>query len=301
MKKIKRIMALLVALAVVMTAGQTQGNAEAATKKMQPKKVKVAIVGQKKVKLTWKKIKNVRKYEVYQSTKKNKGYKKVATVVKCSYTNRSQKRGKKYYYKVRALKMEAGKKVYGSFSAVKSVLLPKQTSVSQTPIPTKIPAILSEKSNMYFTVDEITDTEIKMTSETNAKKYVIANPANPDIVVGGSLKLIAPVIDSQTANSDVIKITSYSSLVKLNAGQWFIAGYVVSIKDGVINLANTVSGKIITILNTMSNEIVVTKNNQVVVLNDIKPGDQLQAYTHSGMVVTMPGQIVDCTKINILP
>lgn len=94
--------------------------------KVIPAKVslKSAKASAKKVKITWKKQSGINGYVVYQSTKKNSGYKNIATVKsasKVSYTTKTLKKGKKFYYKVRAYKTVNGKKVYGDYSNVKSV------------------------------------------------------------------------------------------------------------------------------------------------------------------------------------
>lgn len=94
--------------------------------KLTPAKVSLKSVkaSGKKVKITWKKQSGISGYVVYQSTKKSKGYKKIATVKsasKVSYTTKKLTAGKKYYYKIRAYKTVNGKKVYGSYSSVKSV------------------------------------------------------------------------------------------------------------------------------------------------------------------------------------
>lgn len=57
----------------------------------------------RKIKLTWKKVKDAQKYEIYRSITKNGTYKKVATTKNLKYTSSSLKRGKTYYYKVRAI------------------------------------------------------------------------------------------------------------------------------------------------------------------------------------------------------
>lgn len=65
-------------------------------------KVKIK-AGKKKAMLTITKAKGAKKYEIYRSTKKKRGFKKVATVVKTKYTNKKLKSKKTYYYKVRAI------------------------------------------------------------------------------------------------------------------------------------------------------------------------------------------------------
>lgn len=75
----------------------------------------------KKAKLAWKAVKDADGYEVVYATDKKlkKGVKKYSTK-KTSYTVKKLKKGKKYYVKVRAYRQDSnGKKVYGSYSAVK--------------------------------------------------------------------------------------------------------------------------------------------------------------------------------------
>ena len=54
------------------------------------------------IKVSWKKIKNAKKYVLYRSTKKNTGYTKVKTLgkKKLSYIDKKAKKGKNYYYKI---------------------------------------------------------------------------------------------------------------------------------------------------------------------------------------------------------
>ena len=78
----------------------------------------------KKAKVKWKKTSQTSGYEVYRATKKKGTYKKVATIKKnktVSYTDKSLKKGKTYYYKVRAYRLMGGKKVYGPYSDIVSV------------------------------------------------------------------------------------------------------------------------------------------------------------------------------------
>lgn len=61
-----------------------------------------------KVKLTWKKVKGADGYEIYRATSKKGKYQKIKTLKKgtiVSYTDGKAKKGKTYYYKVRAVKM----------------------------------------------------------------------------------------------------------------------------------------------------------------------------------------------------
>ena len=56
-------------------------------------------------------------YQIWKSTKANKGYKKAFTTTKKSYKNsKGLKKGTRYYYKVRAYKVIDGKNVYSDWS-----------------------------------------------------------------------------------------------------------------------------------------------------------------------------------------
>ena len=56
-------------------------------------------------------------YQIWKSTKKNSGYKKMFTTTKTSYKNtKGLKKGTRYYYKVRAYKTVGGKNVYSDWS-----------------------------------------------------------------------------------------------------------------------------------------------------------------------------------------
>ena len=78
-----------------------------------------------KIKATWSKAKGASGYQIAYS--KSKSFKKtIATKTvsgskKTSYTGKNFTKGKKYYVRVRAYKNYNGKKVYGSWSNVKSV------------------------------------------------------------------------------------------------------------------------------------------------------------------------------------
>lgn len=75
-------------------------------------------VTDKKIKLEWYKL-NVNGYEIYRSTKKNSGYKKIATIKKAktiTYTDKKLKPNTKYYYKFRTYKTVGGKKIYSDYT-----------------------------------------------------------------------------------------------------------------------------------------------------------------------------------------
>jgi len=76
-------------------------------------------VGKKKAKITFKKATGATKYEVYRSTKKTKGFKKIATIKKTSYLDKKVKRKKKYYYKVKTIRSAGHGTIKSGFSSVK--------------------------------------------------------------------------------------------------------------------------------------------------------------------------------------
>lgn len=93
-----------------------------ATKPATPKITKLTTSKGKAV-FTWSDVSGESGYQVYCSTKKDSGFKKVASykanVVKGLKSN--LKSGKKYYFKVRAYKTVGETKVYSAWSAVKAV------------------------------------------------------------------------------------------------------------------------------------------------------------------------------------
>lgn len=79
--------------------------------------------GKRKIVLSWKKSSDATGYQIYRATKKNGKYKKIKTIKKrntVKYTNKRLKKGKRYYYKIRAYKKVSGKTYYSSFSKAKS-------------------------------------------------------------------------------------------------------------------------------------------------------------------------------------
>lgn len=107
------------------------GNTTTVTVKKPAKVTKVTATvakNKKKVTLKWKKVKTANGYEIYRATKKNGRYKKVKTITKASavrFTDKKVKKGKTYYYKVRAYKKASGTKVYGTYSAARKVKIRK--------------------------------------------------------------------------------------------------------------------------------------------------------------------------------
>ena len=97
------------------------------TKTVKPKKtsIKKLSKGKKKFTVTWAKVSGVKGYQIqYSSDKKFKKNNKSATVTKQKTTKATVKKlksKKKYYVRVRTYKTVNGKKIYSSWSKVKSV------------------------------------------------------------------------------------------------------------------------------------------------------------------------------------
>ena len=108
-------------------AAKKKAQQEALKKKYTPSKTSIKYIKKLKknqVKLTWKKVKNATGYEVYQSMKKNSGYKKVKTITKnktVTYKAGKLKKKKTYYFKIRTYRKAGGTTYYGNYSNVKKM------------------------------------------------------------------------------------------------------------------------------------------------------------------------------------
>lgn len=87
------------------------------------KKVKIKAKGLKshKIKLTWKALSGVSGYQVFRGVKKKGRYKKVATIRKAKtakWISKKQRRGKRWYFKVRPYTRIGNKIYYGKWSNI---------------------------------------------------------------------------------------------------------------------------------------------------------------------------------------
>lgn len=119
---------------VTITARAKDGSGKKATVKIKvtaPSKTKITSVKNSKAKtavIKWNKVSNAKGYEVSMSTSKSKGYKVIKTINNnktVTLTKTGLKKGKTYYFKVRSFVKVGSKKVYSSYSAVKSVKITK--------------------------------------------------------------------------------------------------------------------------------------------------------------------------------
>jgi uncharacterized repeat protein (TIGR02543 family) len=89
-----------------------------------PSTISAVKVSSTSIKVSWGKVSGVTKYQVYRATSSTGTYSLVKTTTSTSYTNSSLKKGKTYYYKVRAYHLEGSTKVYGPYSKAVSFKLP---------------------------------------------------------------------------------------------------------------------------------------------------------------------------------
>ena len=82
------------------------------------------------IKLTWTSIDGADGYQVYRCNSKGKSCTKLTTTEKLSYKDKKLKFDKKYYYKVRAYRIEDGSKINGKYSE----LLTKKTALNAATI-----------------------------------------------------------------------------------------------------------------------------------------------------------------------
>ena len=84
-------------------------------------KIKSVKAGKGKATVNWSKVSNADGYKIYMATSKKGTYKYIGKTSKRKLTKKGLKKGKTYYFKVRAYKTLNGKTVYGSYSSVKKV------------------------------------------------------------------------------------------------------------------------------------------------------------------------------------
>ena len=100
------------------------------------------------VKLTFKKGKNTKYYEIYRRTGKNGKYKKIKTTKSLSFTDKTVKGNKTYYYKVRAYNKRGDKKQYTSSSKavkIKVLTVADETTTASTTAETTTESTTAEE------------------------------------------------------------------------------------------------------------------------------------------------------------
>ncbi|MDR0222812.1 MAG: InlB B-repeat-containing protein [Oscillospiraceae bacterium] len=92
-------------------------------KPARPGSPKAAAKSESKITVSWKKVSGADGYEVYRATSKDGEYARVKRITKgstVSWGDTGLKSNKTYYYKIRSYKTVDGKRVYSSYTAVKS-------------------------------------------------------------------------------------------------------------------------------------------------------------------------------------
>lgn len=92
-------------------------------KPAKPKISSVTVNGTGKLVIKWKKVKNVKGYELYRKDQFDSTYYKVKTITNgntTQYTNSGLESGTKYTYKIRSYSVIDGTKIYSAFSSAKS-------------------------------------------------------------------------------------------------------------------------------------------------------------------------------------
>ena len=141
--------------------------------------VKAKVAKAKSVKLSWKPIREADGYEIYRSTKKSSGFKKIATVAwnKDNFTDQKVKRNQTYYYKVRAYASEGNSRVYGPYSACRKQMV-RRKAPSFTLKKKKTPQGIS-----YISIHMKTwsDPNVEIRVRKKKKKYVKIPLTHPNI------------------------------------------------------------------------------------------------------------------------
>lgn len=116
-----------------------------------------------KIAITWKKL-SVSGYEIYRSTKKSSGYKKIKKIGNTTtFTDSKLKAGQTYYYKVRAYKNKNGKPVYEKFSSILT------TTTKPAAASLKVTAGKKKAMITYKKVSGATGYEIYRSTKSNGK------------------------------------------------------------------------------------------------------------------------------------
>lgn len=95
-------------------------NVVKGTSKFTSPTIKLNKTNSNNVKITWNALEAYKYYEVYRLSSNGGSYKKIKTTSVLSYTDKDLKKGNSYY-KIKGYRMMNDKKVYGSYSNVKSV------------------------------------------------------------------------------------------------------------------------------------------------------------------------------------
>ena len=108
-------------------AGEASPEIKVVTLPSKVKNLKASAVKTTSLALKWSKVSGATAYQIYRSTD-GEGWERIKSVNSktTSYTDKSLKKGKKYYYKVRAYRKAGSKTYYGDFSSAIKVTTKKK-------------------------------------------------------------------------------------------------------------------------------------------------------------------------------
>lgn len=126
MKASKRIISFILSLTIlfIMTFGAFSAQGE--QKLSKPEGIKISVINENCIKISWKNVKNAKEYQLYRAKGKNGKYSKIATVKKAtSYVNSKLKANTVYYYKIKA----CSGKLVSDFSSPRGAKTKKPSSL----------------------------------------------------------------------------------------------------------------------------------------------------------------------------
>lgn len=180
--KLKTIALTLIAALIITAMPVGTVTAEAASKPAQVKNLKKTAVTSNSITVKFKKVKNIKGYQIRVYNTKNKLVKS-KTTKKTKYKITGLKASTKYKIKVRAYKVSNKKKVYGKLSSAITVKTKKKTTNKVTPTPTVKPS----KQTLKEQYETMRDKWIKANITAKMKK---------DIKNGKNLQIHANTIES---------------------------------------------------------------------------------------------------------
>ena len=108
-----------------------------------------------RIRISWDACRDAQAYEVWRSITRNGGYTRIRTTESLSFTDTGLTKGMTYYYKVRAYKKKNDTVIYGEWSKIKSLSLPK-AYVSDKHDSGKYIKPLTKGINIYIVGDSTT-------------------------------------------------------------------------------------------------------------------------------------------------
>lgn len=183
----------------------------------------------KELKISWKKKSGANGYYIYRSTKKDSGYKKIATIGNGNTTSYSDKKistGKTYYYKIRSRNKIDGSSGYSSYSGIvsgRTVKSPVISGVKSTGN-TKLEVSWKKVSgaNGYY---------VYRSTKKNSgyKKIATIGSGNTTKYTDKSVKKQTGYYYRVKSRNKVNKVTGYSSLSKAVLGKTVTAPQISSV------------------------------------------------------------------------